>query len=74
MNFKDYKVYVPSDSKNSGMLLEPGYNEKLFPVDVFDFDEGIELLLKDSRGLYLPIEMETEENIKYFTGLGFKCF
>lgn len=74
MNFKNYKVYVPSDSKNSGTLLEPDYNKKLFPEDVFDFDEGIELLLKNSRGLYLPIEMETEENLKYFIDLGFKCF
>lgn len=69
-----YKVYIPSGSKNSGTLLEPNYDKKLFSKDIFDFEEGIDLLLKDSRGIYLPLELETEENLKYFRDLGFKCF
>lgn len=71
--FENFYIHVPKN-KDSGLLLKPDYNKKLFPENVLPFEEGIEILKKENRGLQLPLEMENEHKYGYFRSLGIQGF
>lgn len=71
--FENFYIYIPKN-KNNGTLLEENYNKELFPENILPFEKGIKILKKENRGLYLPLEMENEQNLNYFRSLGIQGF
>lgn len=71
MDFSSYKIHIPKE-KTAGSLIAP--NESIFPLkesEIFSYEEGIEIILKEKRRLWLPNRlMHNKEIKKYFEGLG----